>query len=172
MWKDTVWKTRTQTAGQEAVFVMYVTDRRLVFRPLQINFLKGWFFKNRQMKQHTTYWKINRKLLIIRETQTITARRYFMLFWLAERKNLTISNVGKVRNHETPIPYAGDLLERTSLKKHLTWLNKVKGAHVQPPSNSSAREKSLSVSLNMLVCVHRWHGQEIFMQCYFWLRKL
>ena len=52
--------------------------------------------------------------------QTITARRYFILFWLAEMKNLTTPNVGKVRNHETPLPYAGELLERTSLNKHLT----------------------------------------------------
>ena len=105
------------------------------------------------MKQQETYWKIHRKLLIIREMQTITARRYFILFWLTEMKNLTILNVGKVRNHETPIPYARELLERTSLKKHLTQLNKAKGAHVQPPSNSSAREKSLSISLNKLACV-------------------
>ena len=123
------------------------------------------------MKQQTIYWKINRKLLIIREMQTITARRYFILFWLAEMKNLTTPNVGKVRNHETPLPYAGELLERTSLKKHLTWLNKAKGAHVQPPSNASARETSLSTSLNMLTCVHRWYEQEISMQCYFWLGK-
>lgn len=27
--------------------------------------------------------------------QTITARRYFILFWLVKMKNLTISNVGE-----------------------------------------------------------------------------
>lgn len=79
------------------MFAMYITDKGIVSRLLEINKKKTnnlIFCKNRQMKQLIKD-KRSSKLLRIRKMHIKTTMRYFILFKLVKMKSLTTLNMGE-----------------------------------------------------------------------------